>query len=463
MIKLKEKIGYGFGDMASSMFWKLFGSYLMIFYTDVFGLPAAVVGTLFLVTRVWDSAFDPIVGVVADRTHTRWGKFRPYLLMLAVPFSVIGVLTFITPSLNDSGKLIYAYVTYSLMMMVYSAINVPYASLLGVISADPKERNTLSTFRMAFAYVGSFIALLLFMPMVNFFSNHSKELTNQQHGWTMAVIVIAVMCALLFIGCFALTKERVKPMREKQAPLKEDLKDLWKNRPWWILLGAGVAALVFNSIRDGATVYYFKYFIVEENYETVSFFGVSFVLSGLYLSIGQIANIAGVILAAPVSNRIGKKQTYMGAMSIATILSIMFFWFDKDNMAMIFIFQILISICAGSVFPLLWSMYADCTDYSELKTGNRATGLIFSSSSMSQKFGWAIGSALTGWLLAYFGFRANEVQNAEAIQGIKMFMSFLPAVGTVLSVLFISIYPLSEKKMVEISHTLKARREQEAL
>jgi len=463
MIKLKEKIGYGFGDMASSMFWKLFGSYLMIFYTDVFGLPAAVVGTLFLVTRVWDSAFDPIVGVVADRTHTRWGKFRPYLLMLAVPFSVIGVLTFITPSLNDSGKLIYAYVTYSLMMMVYSAINVPYASLLGVISADPKERNTLSTFRMAFAYVGSFIALLLFMPMVNFFSNHSKELTNQQHGWTMAVIVIAVMCAILFIGCFVLTKERIKPMREKQAPLKEDLKDLWKNRPWWILLGAGVAALVFNSIRDGATVYYFKYFIVEENYETVSFFGVSFVLSGLYLSIGQIANIAGVILAAPVSNRIGKKQTYMGAMSIATILSIMFFWFDKDNMAMIFIFQILISICAGSVFPLLWSMYADCTDYSELKTGNRATGLIFSSSSMSQKFGWAIGSALTGWLLAYFGFRANEVQNAEAIQGIKMFMSFLPAVGTVLSVLFISIYPLSEKKMVEISHTLKARREQEAL
>ena len=463
MIKLKEKIGYGFGDMASSMFWKLFGSYLMIFYTDVFGLPAAVVGTLFLVTRVWDSAFDPIVGVVADRTHTRWGKFRPYLLTLAVPFSVIGVLTFITPSLNDCGKLIYAYVTYSLMMMVYSAINVPYASLLGVISADPKERNTLSTFRMAFAYVGSFIALLLFMPMVNFFSNHSKELTNQQHGWTMAVIVIAVMCALLFIGCFVLTKERVKPMREKQAPLKEDLKDLWKNRPWWILLGAGVAALVFNSIRDGATVYYFKYFIVEENYETVSFFGVSFVLSGLYLSIGQIANIAGVILAAPVSNRIGKKQTYMGAMSIATILSIMFFWFDKDNMAMIFIFQILISICAGSVFPLLWSMYADCTDYSELKTGNRATGLIFSSSSMSQKFGWAIGSALTGWLLAYFGFRANEVQNAEAIQGIKMFMSFLPAVGTVLSVLFISIYPLSEKKMVEISHTLKTRREQEAL
>lgn len=160
-ISLKEKIGYGFGDMASSMFWKLFGSYLMIFYTDVFGLPAAVVGTMFLITRVWDSAFDPIVGVVADRTHSRWGKFRPYLLYLAVPFALIGILTFTTPALSDTGKLIYAYVTYSLMMMVYSAINVPYASLLGVMSPDPKERNTLSTYRMTFAYIGSFIALLL--------------------------------------------------------------------------------------------------------------------------------------------------------------------------------------------------------------------------------------------------------------------------------------------------------------
>lgn len=458
MIKLKEKIGYGFGDMASSMFWKLFGSYLMIFYTDVFGLPAAVVGTLFLVTRVWDSAFDPIVGVVADRTHSRWGKFRPYLLFLAIPFSVIGVLTFVTPPFGDNGKLIYAYVTYSLMMMVYSAINVPYASLLGVMSDNPKERNTLSTYRMAFAYIGSFIALFLFMPMVNFWSGHSKEIAAQQQGWTLAVAVIAVMCALLFIGCFAFTRERVKALHEKQAPLKEDLKDLWKNRPWWILLGAGVAALVFNSIRDGATVYYFKYFIVEEDFQTISFFGVSFVLSGLYLSVGQIANIAGVILAAPVSNRIGKKQTYMGSMAIATVLSILFFWFDKDNLALIFTFQILISICAGSIFPLLWSMYADCTDYSELKTGNRATGLIFSSSSMSQKFGWAIGSALTGWLLSYFGFVANEVQQAEAIQGIKMFMSFLPAAGTLLSIVFISMYPLSEKKMLEISAALKSRR-----
>lgn len=459
-VSLKEKIGYGFGDMASSMFWKLFGSYLMIFYTDVFGLEAAVVGTMFLITRIWDSAFDPIVGVIADRTNTRWGKFRPYLFYLAIPFGIIGILTFTTPEFSTTGKLVYAYITYSLMMMIYSAINVPYASLLGVISPNPKDRNILSTFRMTFAYIGSFIALLLFMPMVNFFSDNNKAIANQQYGWMMAVVVIAIMCIILFLLCFSFTKERVKPIKEKQAPLLDDLKDLVKNKPWWILLGAGIAALVFNSIRDGATVYYFKYYVVEDTFGTISIFSIPFVLSGLYLAVGQAANIIGVILAAPVSNRIGKRYTYMSSMIIATILSIIFYWVDKDSLWLIFTLQILISVCAGSIFPLLWSMYADCTDYSELKTGNRATGLIFSSSSMSQKFGWAIGSAITGWLLGYFGFQANQVQSPETINGIKMFLSFLPAIGTILSVIFIYFYPLTENKLKEITNELNKRREQ---
>lgn len=459
MIRLREKIGYGFGDMASSMFWKLFGMYLMIFYTDVFGLSAAVVGTMFLVTRIWDSLLDPIVGAVADRTHSRWGKFRPYLLYLGIPFALVGILTFTTPSLGMAGKIAYAYITYSLMMMVYSAINVPYASLLGVMSPDPHDRNILSTFRMTFAYIGSFVALLLFMPMVNAFGGGEKsDIVSQQHAWTMAVVVIGILCALLFFGCFSLTRERIKAVKEKQESIKDDIRDLFHNRPWWILLGAGISALVFNSIRDGATVYYFKYFVDESHFSNITICGIPFVLSGLYLALGQAANIVGVIAAAPVSNRIGKKYTYMGAMVLATALSIVFYWFNKDQLILIFVFQVLISICAGSIFPLLWSMYADCTDYSELKTGNRATGLIFSSSSMSQKFGWAIGSAMTGWLLAFFGFKANAVQSAETINGIKMFLSWLPAIGTVLSVIFISMYPLSEKKMHEVVTQLKAKR-----
>lgn len=458
-VTLREKIGYGFGDAASSMFWKLFGMYLMFFYTDVFGMEAKVVGTMFLVTRIWDSIFDPIIGVIADRTETKWGKFRPFILFLAIPFAVIGIFTFYTPEFGTTGKIVYAYVTYSLMMMVYSAINVPYASLLGVISPNPKERNVLSTFRMVFAYIGSFVTLLLFMPMVNYFSNGSKIISDQQYGWLMAVVIIAIACAILFFFCFTFTKERVKPMKEEQTPLKDDLRDLFRNKPWWILLGAGVSALIFNSIRDGATIYYFKYFIDEENFGTINLLNIPFVLSGLYLALGQAANIIGVILAAPVSNRIGKKYTYMGAMVIATVLSIVFYWLGKDSLVLIFTLQVLISICAGSIFPLLWSMYADCADYSELKTGNRATGLIFSSSSMSQKLGWAVGTALTAWLLGYFGFQANQVQSAETINGIKIFLSFLPAVGTVLSVVFIYFYPLTEKKLEEITTELNKKRE----
>ena len=460
MIRLREKIGYGFGDMASSMFWKLFGAYLMIFYTDVFGLPAAMVGTMFLVTRIWDSVFDPIVGVVADRTSSRWGKFRPYILFLAVPFGVVGALTFYTPPFGDTGKLVYAYVTYSLMMMVYSAINVPYASLLGVMSPNPNERNTLSTFRMMFAYIGSFIALLLFMPMANAFSGHSDSVEAQQTGWFMAAAVIAAVCVLLFFGCFSWTKERVKPINDKKTSLKTDIRDLLHNHPWWVLFVAGVGALVFNSIRDGAAVYYFKYYIVEENFETVSLFGVSFVLSGLFLALGQMANIVGVVLAAPVSNRFGKKRTFAFSMLMTAVLSIVFYWFDKDDIVLIFVFQCIISMFAGSIFPLLWSMYADCADYSELNTGNRATGLIFSASSMSQKFGWAIGTALTGWLLSYFGFEANAVQSAETIDGIKMFLSWLPAAASVVSVIFILCYPLGEQKVAKIIEQLNIKRKQ---
>jgi GPH family glycoside/pentoside/hexuronide:cation symporter len=461
MIKLKEKIGYGFGDMSSSMFWKLFGSYLMIFYTDVFGLPAAVVGTMFLITRLWDSVSDPLMGLIADRTNTRHGKFRPYILWGAIPFGIIGVLTFTTPDLDLRGKIIYAYITYTLMMTAYTVVNVPYASLLGVMSPNSSDRNILSSFRMAFAYIGSFFALLMFMPMVNFFSERITGNKSVEHGWIMAVAVFSVICIILFFLTFGLTRERVKPIRT-QSKASEDLKDLMRNKPWWLLLGAGVAALIFNSIRDGATVYYFKYYIQEESIRNISLFNFSFVLSGLYLAIGQIANLVGVILSAPLSIKIGKKNTYIGSMAIATILSVIFFWISKENLIWIFIFQVLISICAGSIFPLLWSMYADCADYSEYKTGNRATGLIFSSSSMSQKLGWAIGSALTGWLLAYFGFQANTAQNPETIQGIKMFMSLLPAIGTVLSIILISLYPLSEKKMRKISIALERRRDNDA-
>jgi glycoside/pentoside/hexuronide:cation symporter, GPH family len=457
-ISLKEKIGYGLGDAASSMFWKIFSMYLLFFYTDVFGLAPAVVGTMFLITRIWDSCFDPIVGIIADRTKSKWGKFRPYLLWVAIPFAVIGVLTFYTPDFDEKGKIIYAYVTYSLMMMIYSLINVPYASLLGVMSSDRKDRNTLSSYRMVFAFGGSLLALWLIEPLVNYFGGN----LNSKTGWLATIAVFGIITTAFFWACFFWTKERIKPIDEEQANLKEDLKDLVKNRPWWILLGAGIGALVFNSIRDGAAVYYFKYFVSSSVNFDFSLFGTDFHMTptSIYLVLGQAANIIGVIAATPLANNFGKKKTFFGAMALAAILSLIFYFFGKEDVFLIMSFQVLISICAGCIFPLIWSMYADSADYSEWKQGRRATGLVFSASSMSQKFGWTIGGAGAGWLLGYYGFQANVEQTATAQNGIQLMLSILPAIAAAISVAFIAFYPLSEEKLQIIEQDLNAKRDQ---
>jgi glycoside/pentoside/hexuronide:cation symporter, GPH family len=457
-ISLKEKIGYGLGDAASSMFWKIFSMYLLFFYTDVFGLAPAVVGTMFLITRIWDSCFDPIVGILADRTKSRWGKFRPYLLWTAIPFAIIGVLTFYTPDFDEKGKIIYAYVTYSLMMMVYSVINVPYASLLGVLSSDRKERTTLSSYRMVFAFGGSLLALWLIEPLVNYFGGN----LNSKSGWLITITVFGVITTIFFWACFLWTKERVQPISDEKSNLKEDLNDLLKNRPWWILLGAGIGALIFNSIRDGAAVYYFKYYVSSAINFDFTLFGTDFHMTptSIYLVLGQAANIIGVIIATPIANRLGKKNTFLGAMFLAAIFSLIFYLFKNNEIYWILSFQVLISICAGCIFPLIWSMYADSADYSEWKQGRRATGLVFSASSMSQKFGWTIGGAGTGWLLGYYGFQANVAQTADTQNGIQLMLSVLPAIAAAISVIFIFFYPLNEEKLQIIEDELNNKREQ---
>jgi glycoside/pentoside/hexuronide:cation symporter, GPH family len=461
-LKTKEKIGYGFGDFASSMFWKLFSVYLLYYYTDVFGIAAAAVGTMFLITRIWDTALDPVIGVIADRTNSKWGKFRPYLLWVAIPFGIIGVLTFTAPELGTTGKLIYAYVTYTLMMMIYSAINVPYASLMGVMTPNIKDRTTLSTFRFIFAFAGSILVLATAEPLVSIFGKTAGE-TDLKKGWQFTIILYAVITSLLFYLTFLWTRERVQPPKEQNTSLKTDLTDLARNKPWFVLLGAGVFTLIFNSLRDGSAIYYFKYYFSSQEAFQMPLLDVAVNYSTLYLVLGQAANIVGVVLAKPVSDRIGKKNTFLYAMLVAGVLSCIFYSFGEGDIGMIFTFQFLISVCAGSIFPLLWSMYADIADYSEWQTGRRATGLIFSSSSMSQKLGWTLGGAVTGWLLALWGFEANTVQSEETRTGIRMMLSFIPAAGALLSAAFILFYRLSDAFMIKVSEDLTRRREKDAV
>jgi GPH family glycoside/pentoside/hexuronide:cation symporter len=454
-VSLKEKIGYGFGDAASSMFWKIFTFYLAIFYTDVFGIPAAVAGTMFLLTRIWDTANDPIMGIIGDRTNTRWGKFRPYLLWVSFPFAIIGVLLFTTPDLSLSGKIAYAYISYTLMMMAYTAINVPYASLLGVMTAKSTERISLASYRMVFAFGGSLLVVAIFQPLVDFF-DRTVEITA---AYQLTMVVIGLLAVLFFVLTFSWTRERIRPPKEQKNNLKEDFKNLLSNIPWFVLLGAGVMTLIFNSVRDGVAMYYFKYYVIDETAVAIS--NATFAYSTLYLFLGQATNMLGVIMAKPISAKLGKRKTFMYAMAGAAILSSLFFMCTREAVVWIYVLQALVSFCAGIIFPLLWAMYADTADYSEYTTGRRATGLVFSASSMSQKLGWTLGGAVTLWLLAFYGFEANVDQSPETIKGIKYMISIFPAIGAVLSGLFMYFYKLDDKTMQKIEKELAARRDAE--
>jgi GPH family glycoside/pentoside/hexuronide:cation symporter len=469
-ISLKEKIGYGFGDAASSMFWKIFGMYSLFFYTDVLGITAAAAGTMFLVARLWDSFFDVFVGIISDRTKSRYGKYRPYLLWFAIPFAVMGAITFFAPDFGQTGKLVYAYLTYSLMMIVYSMINVPYASLLGAISSDPTERNSLSSYRMSFAFIGSFVTFMLLQPLIDFFSRTFGHQTAVQAakaaessvstspvGWVMGVGAIGMICIVLFMLCFSWTKERVTQIEsEANVSVKQDLKNLFHNAPWWILVATGLSALLFNAVRDSVAIYFFRDY-VKVNYRMT---GTGWDMTTIYFLVGQAANLIGVMAAPAISRKYGKKRTYMIAILIAGLLSTGFY-FIPNSITWILIFQFMISVFAGYVLPLLWSMFADIVDHQELLTGRRATGLIFSSSSMSQKLGWAFGSAMSGWILAVFHYMPNAVQqSSETIFGEHIMISLMPALCCVLAFVGMFFYPLSDKKVRENSEQLNLKRKQ---
>lgn len=452
-INIKEKIGYGFGDFASSMFWKLFSMFLLIYYTDVVEISPASVGTMFLLTRLWDGLNDPIMGIIADRTKTSMGKFRPYLLWVAIPFGIIGVLTFSSPDFSSSGKLIYAYVTYTLMMMIYTAINVPYSSLMGVMTSDTNERTSLASFRFLGAYSGGIFMTATVPYLLDYFREHGL---SEAQSYQYTVAIYAVIAAIFFILTFKWTKERVKPLKETSS-IKKDIKDLAKNAQWFIMLGAGIAVLIFNSLRDGSIMFYFKYFVKDQ---IVPVFGeVTWdKLAGAYMTIWLVTNLLGVLLAKPLSAKIGKKNAFITAMLTASLFSFIFYFINPNSIEIIFALNVIIGLAAGVVLPLIWSMYADIADYSEWKTGRRATGLVFSSSSMSQKMGWTLGGAVTGWILAAYGFEANAEQTVESLKGIKMLISIYPAIGALLSGVILVTYKLSDSFMKTVTEGLENRR-----
>jgi len=441
-LSLKEKIGYGVGDTASCLYFQTFSMFLMYFYTDTFGISAAAVGTMFLVTRIWDTFNDPIMGMITDRTNSKYGKFRPWILWMILPYAITGILLFYTPNLSVTGKIIYAYITYTLVTMAYTAINIPYGALMGVMSSNPSERTKLSSFRFIGAFSGNMIVQGTLIYLVSFFGKG-----NDQAGYPLAIGFFALIASGLWFFTFSSTRERVQPPNDQVNKIKDDIKDLLGNRPWLILCVMGIVTLIWVSLRNGAMMYYFDYYVGDRE------------KAAAFMVVGTVFSLLGVSATTYISKLLGgKRKAFMILSAANAIATGVFFFAQPTDFVFMYASHIIGSFIGGPLMPLTWSMYADTADYAEWKYGRRATGLVFSAATFSQKMGWTVGGAIAGWVLSAFNYQPNVVQSQETLVGIKLMMSVLPAIGSMLVVGAAVFYNLSEKRLEEIEVELIERR-----
>ena len=551
-LSFREKFCYGFGDLASCLYWQTFMLYFTYFYTDVFLLPASIAATMFLITRIFDGVNDPVMGMIADRTETKWGKFRPYLLWFCIPLAIAGFLTFTTPNFGLTGKTIWAYITFFLVMIIYTIINIPYTSLLGVISPNSNERTSVSSIKFIFAFAAGIIISATLLPATQKLGENNesiiraevvdKTLTiNEQDsqgfanltldngqttkiidvtifnkednydndtlystptgmvvklkegfgtksialdevfaeespisiskisvpakGWSRFFMIVGVFAVLFFFITFKGTKERVHPPKNvAKNSVGKDLKELFTNKPWLILVFATLTFILYTATKSSVTVHYFKY-IVQNQALTLPFMGEQTydynTLVSIYNVIGQLSSLLGVLIVSWLAAKFGKQKVFVAFFVISIISTASVFFLDASQLYLLYFCQFLGSVTGGPLSVLLWAMYADIADYSELKNGQRATGLIFSASTMSQKIGWAVGAYIALTLMASVGFSPNEVQTAESTRGLLMMFTIIPAILGVISIIIFFFYPLSDKVVAENEKILKERRAKE--
>jgi len=441
-LSVKEKIGYSLGDTASHFVWDMVGFWLLFFYTDVYGISAAAAGTIMLIARFWDMAIDPIIGIVSDRTNTRWGKFRPYILFGAIPYAILAILTFTTPSFGEFGKIVYAGATYVLLMTAYAFINLPYSALGAVMTDDTYERAGLNTYRFIAGFTGQFIVTGLALTLAEFFGGGDKA-----QGFQYTVFLFSGLSLIFFFITFKTTRERVQPPKEQVNSLKEDVKNLFQNKAWIILAMVGIISFIMFAMQNAAIAYYFKYYLGREN--NVQLFNV----------IGTVALIVALPLSKPLAKRFGNKNVFIGSSLISGLFFILIYIAGINDLTTIYVFNIIAKMAYAPAVPLLWTMIADSADYGEWTTGRRATGLYFSAAVFAQKAGWGIGAAIAGWILAASGFIPNVLQNDTAITGIKLLVSVIPGILYMSCALFMIFYKIDAKTTTLMKNGLDARRE----
>ncbi len=470
-LSVTEKIGYSLGDLAANLVFQTLMTYLAYFYTDIYGLnandAAAVMLTVGLIAAF---GFNPIIGAVADRTVSRWGKFRPWILWTAVPLGVVALLAFSTPDFSYKGKMIYAVVTYTFLLLLYAANNLPYSALSGVITGDMKERNSMSAYRFVAVMFAQFFVQVFMLPIIEF-AGHG----NKADGIEKVMTWLAIIGTVMLIITFLTTKERIVPKPEQKSSLKEDLGDLIKNKPWMIMLVLTTLVFITLAMKGGSYVYYFKNYVDKGSLTNfiqpitsflsgvgMNFFGEDPVSAGfgLFNAGGIIFMIVGITISKGLADKYGKRDVFGIALFISTLFILFFYFFPPQSVGLMFASQILHGFFYGITIPLLWAMIADVADYSEWKNNRRATAIIFSAMMVGLKVGLSVGAALLTRILGFYKYAANSdaVQTPQAINGTKMLVSVFPAIPFLIGAALLFFYEINKKMEVHIEADLSARR-----
>lgn len=460
-LSVLEKVGYSLGDLSANLVFQTLMTYLAYFYTDVYGLrPEVATPVIFSVGMVAAFAFNPLIGALADRTHTRWGKFRPWILLTAIPLSAAALMAFTTPDFDEKGKVIYAVITYSLLLFLYAANNLPYAALSGVITGDMGERNSLSSYRFVAVMVAQFSVQSLMYPMIEYFGDGDKAA-----GFSKVMVWLAAIGAVLMLITFFTTKERIIPAPEQKSSLAQDLKDLTRNRPWLIMLVSTILVFITLAMKGGTYLYYFENYVSKDalsaflsnfnlkNVENPAATGFS-----IFNGLGIIFMIIGITVSKKFADKYGKRDTFMASLFLSTLPILAFYVFPPEAVTTIFLAQVVHGFFYGISTPLLWAMIADVADYSEWKNNRRATAIIFSAMMVGLKSGLTLGQSFITGILDYFHYVPNAVQADETVNGIKLTVSVLAAIPFLLAIGLLFFYEIDKKTEVMIEKDLKSRR-----
>jgi len=448
-LKFREKFGYGLGDSASNFFFHTFNIFLLSYYVDVFGLLPAAVGTMFFVTKLFDAFTDVGMGLLSDRTRTRWGRFRPYLLWLAIPYGLVGYMMFANPDLTQSGKLVYAYITYSAMMLVYTAINIPYSSLLGVISPHSEERETVSTYRFVCAFGAQLMISAFVIPLRDILGGGDRA-----QGYQLTMALFAVLSTIIWVYTFAVTKERVEPPKEQNSNLKLDMKDVFHNGPWLVLLFAALFTLMNVAVRGGSTIFFIENYVTNGSdlvfwrFDRITFFFLT----------GTASLVLGTGCTKLLTPHFDKRTLMIALTGLNAIIMILFFFIPPGMYWTMLLINAFGAFVVGPTPAIVWAMYADCADYGEWKNGRRSTGLIFSGALFAQKTGLAVGAGLAGWILSIFGYIAGNAQSESALLGIRLMFSIFPGILALMAAASIFFYKIDREQIHEIERVLTERR-----